>query len=408
MARAIIPAAGFAVLITTSTAFGLPPLPSGDGLAAQFPSDSGISSHPSVLFTEDFEGFGSAPVDWSNMGAWDNVYGDLVIATDPARVHHGSQALEITHTSPQSHGLEKEVEGQETLFVRYYMKFHPEFPGCHHTGMTIRGGQPGTLFDNPTGQKPTGTDHFVALLDHLSPLHSWSPPGNVSPGFSYIYCYHMDQESGYGDVFLPSGFINGSTDLFGPEFVSRANVTPELDRWYAFELMVQCNGLGTRDGRVAFWIDGALAGDFPNLRFRTIDAVRARHAILASYSSQENPNKTLWYDDVVVATEYIGPMSGGGGSAGAGGGNSGGSGGSAAGGSGGSAAGGTGGAASGGETGAGAAAGQAGAVPPNTVSDDEADGCACGVMPHSSSGIGMLAVALALPLLRRRGNREGR
>jgi hypothetical protein len=422
---AVLRAVGLGLLLASDLAFGLPALPSGDGLAAQYPDDDGISDHASVLFSEDFEAFGSAPLDWSNMGEWDNVYGDLVITVDPARVHRGTQALELTHTSPQSHGLEKELAGHETLFVRYYMKFHPQFPGCHHTGMTIRGGQPGTLFDNPTGQKPTGTDHFVALLDHLSPLHSWSPPGNASPGFSYMYCYHMDQESDYGDVFLPSGFINGNNDLFGPEFEPRGDVIPDLDRWYAFELMVQCNTPGERDGRVAFWIDGVLTGDFPNLRFRTIDAVRARYAILASYSSQQNPNKTLWYDDVVVATEYVGPMSTGGaaGAGGSAGGGTGGVGGDATGGAGGSAGsstsggGGSGGTAAGGvggdgTAGVGGSAGASGASLTGGAADtangnEDADACACSIPSQSHPTTWLFLIALGvLPLFRRSADRK--
>ena len=38
--------------------------------------------------------------------------------------------------------------------------------------------------------------------------------------------------------------------------------------------MVQANTPGQRDGRVTFWIDGHLAADFPNLRFRSVDALK--------------------------------------------------------------------------------------------------------------------------------------
>lgn len=147
------------------------------------------------------------------------------------------------------------------------------------------------------------------ILDHLSPLHSWNPSGNTnSPGWVYNYCYHMDQDSGWGDVLLSTGPLNGS-DKLGPDFVPRPNMTPPLDRWVCYELMVHCNTPGSRDGRVGIWVDGNLVIDHPNLRFRSIEGIISRFVNLGVYSSEVRSNQTVWYDDVVVATNYIGPIS---------------------------------------------------------------------------------------------------
>jgi hypothetical protein len=72
--------------------------------------------------------------------------------------------------------------------------------------------------------------------------------------------------------------------------------------------MVRANAPGERDGRVAFWVDGGLAGDFPNLRLRSVPSLRANRVILSSYTSTQHADQTLWYDDVVVATSYVGPQ----------------------------------------------------------------------------------------------------
>jgi hypothetical protein len=78
----------------------------------------------------------------------------------------GRQALEVTHRHvPRAHGAVKEVAGYDTLFLRFYMKFHPEFPGVHHAGMYIRGGQPGALLDNPTGTQTNR--RAITLMLHL-------------------------------------------------------------------------------------------------------------------------------------------------------------------------------------------------------------------------------------------------
>jgi hypothetical protein len=96
---------------------------------------------------------------------------------------------------------------------------------------------------------------------------------------------------------------------FGPEFVTRADITPELDRWYCYELMVQANTPGMRDGRISFWLDGELAGDFQNLRLRDVDTLKIDRFQLSLHIGQ-NPNGETkkWYDDVVAATQYIGPI----------------------------------------------------------------------------------------------------
>jgi hypothetical protein len=63
-----------------------------------------------------------------------------------------------------------------------------------------------------------------------------------------------------------------------------------------------------RDGRLAFWVDGQLAGDFPGIQLRSTDSLQPNHVAISTYSSEVHENKTLWYDDVVAATSYIGPM----------------------------------------------------------------------------------------------------
>jgi hypothetical protein len=51
-----------------------------------------------------------------------------------------------------------------------------------------------------------------------------------------------------------------------------------------------------------------LAADFLELNLRSVDTLKINYVIIATYSSEFHPNTTLWYDDVVAATSYIGPM----------------------------------------------------------------------------------------------------
>lgn len=288
----------------------LKPLPEGHGIASRYKMDKGISKDPDVVFHEDFESYKGDKITREEMGDWDNFYNDLVITRDRQNVNSGKQSVQITHVVfPRAIGAVKEVSGYDTLFLRFYLKFHPQFPGTHHAGMYIRGGLPGDLLANPTGTRPQGNDHFCATVDHLFPTHGASPKeNNTPPGWIYNYCYHMDQKDIYGDILLPSGSLNGIEGLLGPSFVSRPNKNPELNRWYCYEIMVQCNTPGKRDGRVAIWVDGVLLCDHPNLRFRTVKEVKSRFITLSTYTSRKLDNATMWYDDIVAAKKYIGPI----------------------------------------------------------------------------------------------------
>ena len=69
------------------------------------------------------------------------------------------------------------------------------------------------------------------------------------------------------------------------------------------------NTVGKRDGRIACWIDGKLLADFPNLRLRDVDALKIdRFGIELHIGSNTVRENKKWFDDVVAATAYIGPM----------------------------------------------------------------------------------------------------
>jgi hypothetical protein len=291
-------------------------LSEGEGVAAQYPGDEGIEGDPAVVFADDFEGLEG---DTVAIGAaeqkgkkWDSAWRIVRVTQEPENVHSGRKALEIRHEEPTSHGVGKEFrEGFDSLHVRYYMKYHREFPGCHHTGLLVWAGGPGiTLGSGPgkrvVGVRPDGHSHFTARLDASPP---WTRLSDRAPGRSNIYCYHMDQGRRWGDLFFPSGEVYPPENrkLLGEDFVPRPDFTAQLGRWYCYELMLKANTPGKRDGRVAFWVDGKLAGDFPGLRFRSTAALKVNNFALTSYSSQKHANKVMWYDDVVVATSYIGP-----------------------------------------------------------------------------------------------------
>ena len=73
--------------------------------------------------------------------------------------------------------------------------------------------------------------------------------------------------------------------------------------------MVKTNTPGRRDGRVAAWLDGKLIADFPNLRLRETNSL-AIDEFTIDLHVRDNSLAVArkWYDNVVAATSYIGPM----------------------------------------------------------------------------------------------------
>jgi hypothetical protein len=73
--------------------------------------------------------------------------------------------------------------------------------------------------------------------------------------------------------------------------------------------MVQANTPGQRNGRIAFWLDGKLTADFGNLRFRDVDTLKIdRFGLSFHIGSNPNGESKKWYDNVVAASSYIGPL----------------------------------------------------------------------------------------------------
>jgi len=286
-------------------------LPSGDqGIASHYMGDQGIGGDDDVIFFDDFEAYSSGAELGQNWNA--GVYHNAEIETAAGHVFAGSQSLRFT--SPQqaqelSNGVARAVSPElDALFLRFYSKFDPSFDvvGSSHNG----GGISSHYFVNGNatpGVPADGTNKFLVEYE------CWrGETGDPNPGWLNNYVYHPEQRDIWGDHFFPNGDVMPNTSIpgnFGPDFVARPNVVPELDRWYAYELMVKANTPGIRDGRIAFWLDGELLADFKNLRLRDVPTLTIdRFGLSLHIGSNVNAETRKWYDNVVAARSYIGPL----------------------------------------------------------------------------------------------------
>jgi hypothetical protein len=284
----------------------------GGGIASKYPGDVGIQNDPDVIFADGFESYSQA----SDLSAkWDNFFqaSQTRIVTDPANVWAGQKALEFTlpqQTTELSNGVQKILKTElDVLYLRFYSKFDKSFDvtGSSHNGGGINAHY-FNGFNATPGVPANGTNKFLIEYE------CWrGQVSDRSPGQLNVYAYHPEQRSNYGDHFFPSGLVLPNTSIpnnFGPTFVPRPDVTPDLDRWYEYEVMLKANTAGNRDGRVTLWLDGKVIGDFPNLRFRDVDTLKIDRFNLSLHAGSNPTGAThKWYDNVVAAKSYIGPMS---------------------------------------------------------------------------------------------------
>jgi hypothetical protein len=289
-------------------------LPEGDtGIARCYPGDTGIDADASVIFADDFESYQTG-ADLEDR--WDAVYqmDQIRMATETENVFAGAQSLEFTvpeQDEELSNATDKVLtDERDILFLRYYSKFQPPYDvvGSSHNGSMISAHY--FINGNATpGIRADGMNKFLVNYENWRGEAATTSPGDIN-----VYVYHPEQRDNYGDHFFPNGDVMPNTSIpydFGPDFVERENVIQELDRWYCYEYMVRANTPGERDGRIAFWLDGVLLADFQNLRLRDIESLKIdRFGLSFHIGSNPNGETKKWYDNVVAASSYIGPLFG--------------------------------------------------------------------------------------------------
>ena len=202
------------------------------------------------------------------------------------------------------------------MFLRAYTKFDAGYSvnTSNHNGLRLSAKYPGPGIVPPAD----GTGFFLFLLQNN--ILGTTLAGETRPGYSHLYVYWPNQRSAFGDHWYPDGMVKPVASDIGnqgdwlafpnqyPGFTSMPNFLPQRTRWYCYELMVRANTPEQRDGEVKYWINGKLVSDFPNLNIRSVSTLKMDEAhigLQAMHSERINKKR---YDNVVIATKYIGPM----------------------------------------------------------------------------------------------------
>jgi len=284
---ASVPAAGEAPAGATAPAATQPA-----GLAARYPGDRGIGSDPAVLLHDDFE---APQID---RAAWPEV-SDKLGALKLVRLagNEGHQALQITATLEKNTGghlFRRFGEGVERMHARFRVRFAEDIDYIHHF-VTLCAELPAYRW--PTGgagERPAGDRKFTVGIEPWGRWGKYPPPGGW-----HFYCYWWQMPRSRDGKYWGAGFDED------------AYAVPTRGTWYCVEVMVACNTPGKPDGQVALWIDGRRLAHHANVNWRSSEKLLLNGFWLmlyvTEYSAKRNRVNTVWFDDVVVAREYIGP-----------------------------------------------------------------------------------------------------
>jgi hypothetical protein len=286
-------------------------LPEGPGLAAKYPGDAGIDKDPAVIFVENFE----SPTIDDVFKRWEDIKEKetLTLVDSPVPNSAGNKSLLQTYVGGKGTGgalYRRMMPGYKQVFTRWYVKFDPECFDIHHFGTNVGGNHPATRWPQvKAGVAPPGDKGFWVGIEPFGSAWVWD-----------YYTYWCDMR----------GSARGMK--YGNTFVRDPNHKVEKGKWICVEFMVKMNDVGDSNGEMALWIDGKrishLGKGFPDgkwvwdkftpgagqpfegFRWRTIEELNINFVWLYVYITKapEGHVSKVWFDDVVVAKEYIGPL----------------------------------------------------------------------------------------------------
>jgi hypothetical protein len=221
---------------------------------------------------------------------------------DPALAHSGSGALQLTAAArggkESGSGATAWLgdNGYDRLYLRLYIRYAADYDqgNLNHTGGSLAAvaGHDRWAGMGTAGLRPRGDDRFNSRFE---PWCDWRrlPP----PGYLFLYTYWMEMARDR------DGHYWGN--MLGP--AERERAVPARGRWHCLEHMIKANDVGQANGELAAWIDGKLYIHYTGIRWRSSAEVRLKRLDLGVYIHAAAQDNTVWYDDVVASTGYVGP-----------------------------------------------------------------------------------------------------
>lgn len=307
-----------------------------EGIAARYPGDAGIERDERVIFVEDFEEPALEAL-WSRWEAIKDKPGQSFTDDVPAG-SAGKHSLLMDRQQGPGAALYRRLKnrdggwGYDRVFARYYVKFAEDCGELHHFGPCLGGNLPATPWPSVKAGIPTdGAKSFWSGIEPFGKAWTWD---------YYTYWCEMGGSPPRGQT-------------WGNSFIRDPELKVAKGRWICVEQMIQLNDPSDTDGEQALWIDGKLVshlgkgfprgvwtfdkftpgkggggvrwnrakgdrehftaaegGDpFQGFRWRTVPELKVNYVWLYLYTEKpEGHRMRVWFDHVVLATDYIGPI----------------------------------------------------------------------------------------------------
>lgn len=316
------------IFLTTQTNAGNTPkqtnsLPVGNsGIAARYPGDKAIENDPNVIFVERFDADSLEEI----FKHWEDVKSKNImsLSSDTPTATHDKRSLLMKHIGGESTGghLYRQLKpGYDHLFARFYVKFDPDCAPIHHFGTNLGGNNPSTPWPMvKAGRLPAGDKTFWTGVEPYGKDWGWD-----------FYTYWQGMH------------IHGDGNYWGTPFLTGGNkLKVEKGKWICVEMMVKLNDpVNESNGEQAFWIDGRLHyqsgqpvshigpgypkgnwtggwwkpdinvdSTFQGFQWRTNDKLKISYVWPYLYitKSKKGYVSKVWFDNIVVAKQYIGPI----------------------------------------------------------------------------------------------------
>lgn len=268
------------------------------GIAQRYVNDRGIADDPDVIFATGFEQ-PDWQSEWTQAEPTDRIDTiDVDRRVEKFEPFQGkalrSRIAKGTTTALNTlFKFEQQIGHEPTeVYFRYYLRLADDWnqivqggklPGI--SGTYGRAGWGGRKSDGQNGWSARGL--FKQTIPSGNPLAGRTPIG--------FYCYHADMRSSYGTNWVWSKGYRGYL---------------ATNRWYAIEQHCRLNTPGEKDGVLRAWVDGHLAFEKTDVRFRLTDTLKIEQVWMNVYHGGTIPSphdQHVYIDNVVIANKYIGP-----------------------------------------------------------------------------------------------------
>lgn len=303
-------------------------------ISNQFPNDIGIQSHSLVIFTEMFEA--SAVSTFTSSGNWDQTTtatANILFDFSVPAASTGSQSLRLRTVDDNTNFNEntfiyKKIQPSitDSVFVRFYIKYD-NATEYHHSGVYIGGKNPPSATAGLVGGALVQGNQEFHVGAEIRGSANNTPTNTSTFGF---YNYWMNMK--------PSAITNTLTNqpfYYGNQFLNNStNDDINMSTWNCIEVMVKLNNpVNSYNGELALWVNGikinhygynfptgtwsfgnfteGVGVPFEGYQWRNDAALDLNYIWLKNFNDNNVAGHVgnIYFDHLVIAKSYIGPIS---------------------------------------------------------------------------------------------------